>query len=77
MTRTEFGRAVEGDRLDMRAPDDSESEMCPRAASVAGEQARTGEFAILSLSVVNFSILDPGPQIIDTDGPTSYRQWIT
>jgi hypothetical protein len=26
---------------------------------------------------VNFSILDPGPQIIDTDGPTSHRQRVT
>jgi hypothetical protein len=36
-----------------------------------------GEFAILSLSVVNFSILDPDPQIIDTDGPISHRQRVT
>jgi hypothetical protein len=41
MTRTEFDRAVEGDHPDMRAPDGSESEMCLRAASVAGELART------------------------------------
>jgi hypothetical protein len=38
---------------------------------------RWGEFAILSLSVVNFSILDLGPQIIDTDGPTSHRPKVT
>jgi hypothetical protein len=36
-----------------------------------------GVFAILSLSVVNFSILDPDPQIIDTDGHTSHRQRVT
>jgi hypothetical protein len=57
------------------------------AASSSAEAKRTpdeppfpgarGEFAILSLSVVNFSILDSGPQIIDTDGPTSHRQRVT
>jgi hypothetical protein len=36
-----------------------------------------GKFAILSLSVVNFSILAPGPQIIEKDGPTSHRQRVT
>jgi hypothetical protein len=36
-----------------------------------------GKFAILSLSVVNFSILDPDLQIIDTYGPTSHRQRVT
>jgi hypothetical protein len=35
------------------------------------------EFAILSLSVVDFSILAQGPQIIDTNGPTSHRQRVT
>jgi hypothetical protein len=40
-------------------------------------QVTGGEFAILSLSVVNFSILDLGPQIIDIDGPTSHRQRVT
>jgi hypothetical protein len=40
-TRTEFGRAIEGDYPDMRALDGSRSEMCPRAVSVTGEQARS------------------------------------
>jgi hypothetical protein len=40
-------------------------------------QPTAGKFAILSHLVVNFSILDPGPQIIDTDGPTSHRQRVT
>jgi hypothetical protein len=44
---------------------------------LAQERWVGGKFAILSLSVVNFSILDPGPQIIDTDGPTSHRQRVT
>jgi hypothetical protein len=36
-----------------------------------------GKFAILSLSVVNFSILNSDPQIIDTDSPTSHKQSVT
>jgi hypothetical protein len=39
MTRTELGRAVEVERLDMWAPDGSGSEHLS-AASVTGERAR-------------------------------------
>jgi hypothetical protein len=46
------------------------------AVPLPAQQAKA-EFAILSLSVVNFSILDSDPQIIDTDGPTSHRQRVT
>lgn len=58
-----------------------EPERWPHVAAIGGARrvcVRPGwKFAILSLSFVNFSILDLDPQIIDTDGLTSHRHGMT